>query len=78
MAVRGKIALFVVALSLAAVGAECASASTAKLNMTSIVSGTTLDGDWGSDEVYGDARLYDRLTGKLAETVQTNRLYGSW
>jgi hypothetical protein len=136
MALRGKIALFVIALSLAAVWAESASASTAKLNMTSIgnnrytltadvfnngyfpygvdvafrlwgddewyddllsplgttfggywtghivrqftVSGSTLNEDWGPDEVYVDARLYDHLTGKLVETVQTNRLYGSW
>jgi hypothetical protein len=137
MALRGKIALFVIALSLAAVWAESASASTAKLNMTSIgnnrytltadvfnngyfpygvdvafrlwgddewyddllytvpgtifggywtghivreftVSGSTLNEDWGSDEVYVEARLYDHSTGKLVETVQTNRLYGSW
>ncbi len=42
------------------------------------VSGSTLNEDWGSDEVYVDARLYDHRTGKLVETVQTNRLYGSW
>jgi hypothetical protein len=136
MTIHAKIAVFVATLSLAAVGAASASASTAKLNMTSIgnnrytltadvfnngyfpygvdvafrlwgddewyddllsslgttfggywtghvvreftVSGGTLNEDWGSDEVYVDARLYDHLTGKLVETVQTNRLYGSW
>jgi hypothetical protein len=42
------------------------------------VSGSTLNEDWGSDEVYVDARLYDHSTGKLLTTLQTNRLYGSW
>jgi hypothetical protein len=42
------------------------------------VSGSTLNEDWGSDEIYVDARFYDHLTGKLVETVETNRLYGSW
>jgi hypothetical protein len=136
MTLRRKLALFVVALSVAAAGAASASATTAKLNMTSIgndryaltadvyitgyypygvdvafrlwgddewyddlllslgttfggywtghvvreftASGNTLNEDWGSDEVYVDARLYDHRTGKLVETVQTNRLYGSW
>lgn len=137
MALRSRIALFVVALSLGAVGAASASASTAKLNITSIgndnytltvdvyntgyypygvdaafrlwgddewfddllysplgttfggywtghfgreftVSGSTLNEDWGSDEIYVDARLYDHRTGKLVETIQTNRPYGSW
>ena len=137
MALRSTIALFVVALSLAAVGAASASATTAKLDMTSIgndrytltvdvrnthyypygvnvafrlwgddewvddllysplgttfqglwvdhvvreftVSGSTLNEDWGADEIYVDARMYDHQTGKLVETVQTNRLYGSW
>jgi hypothetical protein len=139
MTLRSKIALFVVALSVAAVGAANASAATppAKLNITSIgndrytltadvytnrlwvsgfdvtfrlwgedewyddllytppcttfrgtwtshvaceftVSGSTLNEDWGSDEIYVDARLYDHHTGKLVETAQTNRLYGSW
>ncbi len=36
MALRGKIALFVVALSVAAVGAASANATTAKLNLTPI------------------------------------------
>ena len=137
MALRGRLALLVVALSIAAVEAANASATTAKLNMTSVgndryaltadifntgyypygvdvafrlwgddewyddhlysppgttfgngwtghivreftVSGSTLNEDWGSDEVYVDARLYDHLTGKLVTTLQTNRLYGSW
>ncbi len=42
------------------------------------VSGSTLNEDWGWDEIYVDARLYDHRTGKLAQTVQTNRLYGEW
>ena len=140
MALRSKIALFVVALSVAAVGAANAgatSATTAKLDITPIgndrytptadvrnigcfpdgfdvafrlwgddewfddllysplgvthggfwmhevtreftVSGSTLDEDWGWDEIYVDARIYDHRTGKLVQTVQTNRLYGSW
>jgi hypothetical protein len=137
MALRGKIALFVFVLAVAAVAATSAGASTAKLNITAIgndrytltadvyangyylngvdvvfrlwgddewcddllytvpgatfggywnghvvreftVSGSTLNEDWGSDEIYVDARLYDHQTGRLFETVQTNRLYGSW
>ncbi len=137
MAFRSKIALFVVALSVAAAGAATAGATNVKLNITSIgndrytltadvfntdyypygvdvafrlwgddewfddlldsplgttfgdgwtghivrdftVSGSTLNEDWGSDEIYVDARLYDHHTGKLVRTLETNRLYGAW
>ena len=137
MTLRSRIALLVVALSTAAVWAASASATNAKLNMTSIgsdqyaltvdvfntgyypygidvafrlwgddewyddllytvpgtifgngwtghimreitVSGSALNEDWGSDEVYVEARLYDHHTGKLVLTLRTNRLYGSW
>ena len=130
MALRSKIALFVVALSFAAVGAANAGATTAKLDLKPIgndryaltvgvyktgyfrsgvdvafrlwgddewfddllysplgttfggywtspivgeftVSGSTLNEDWGWDEIYVDARLYDHGTGKLVQTVQT-------
>jgi CubicO group peptidase (beta-lactamase class C family) len=36
------------------------------------VSGSTLNEDWGSDEVYVDARIYDHHTGKLVLTLETN------
>jgi hypothetical protein len=137
MALQRKVAILLVALSIAAVAAANAGATNAKLNMTSLgnnrynltadvfntgyypygvdvafrlwgddewyddllysvpgttfgngwtghivrsftVSGGTLDEDWGSDEIYVDARLYDHHTGKLILTLQTNRLYGSW
>ena len=42
------------------------------------VSGSTLNEDWGADEVYVEARMYDHRTGNLVKTLQTNRLYGSW
>lgn len=42
------------------------------------VSGSVLNEDWGADEIYADARLYDHRTGKLVQTIRTNRLYGSW
>ena len=42
------------------------------------VSGSTLNEDWGADEIYADARLYDHKTGKLLLTLKTNLLYGSW
>jgi hypothetical protein len=137
MSRRSKIALFVIALSVAAVGAASASATTARLDLVPAgnnrytltvdvyktgyfpsgvdvafrlwgddewfddllysplgttfggywtspitreftVSGSTLNEDWGWDEIYVDARLYDHATGKLVQTVQTNRLYGQW
>lgn len=137
MALRSKIALFVVVLSVALVGTSRANATTAKLNMTSVgndqyaltvdvfntgyypygidvafrlwgddewyddllysvpgttfgngwtghivreftVSGSTLNEDWGSDEIYVDARFYDHHTGNLVATIRSNDLYGSW
>jgi hypothetical protein len=137
MTLRSRIALLVVALSIAAVATATASATTAKLNIRPIgndmyaltvdvynsgyypygvdasfrlwgddewyddllytvpgtvfggywtghfgreftVSGSTLNEDWGADEIYVDVRLFDRQPGKPVETIQTNRLYGSW
>lgn len=43
-----------------------------------VVSGSVLNEDWGSDEIYVDVRLYDHTTGRLIQTIETNRLYGSW
>src|SRR5262245_48058129 len=80
MALRGKIALFVVALSLAAVWAASASASTAKLNMTSIGNNRyTLTADvfnngyfpYGVDvafRLWGDDEWYDDLLSSLGTT----------
>jgi hypothetical protein len=42
------------------------------------VDGSVLNEDWGADEIYADARLYDHATGKLFLTIKTNLLYGSW
>jgi hypothetical protein len=42
------------------------------------VSGSVLNEDWGADEIYADARLYDHATGKLFLTIKTNNLYGNW
>jgi hypothetical protein len=42
------------------------------------VAGSTLNEDWGWDEIYVDVRLYDHRTGKLVQTIETNRLYGTW
>jgi hypothetical protein len=42
------------------------------------VDGSVLNEDWGTDEIYADARLYDHATGKLFLTIKTNNLYGSW
>jgi hypothetical protein len=42
------------------------------------VDGSVLNEDWGADEIYADARLYDHGTGKLFLTIKTNLLYGSW
>lgn len=42
------------------------------------VGGSVLDEDWGTDEIYADARLYDHGTGKLFLTIKTNHLYGNW
>ncbi len=42
------------------------------------VAGSTLNEDWGADEIYADARLYEHSTGKLIQTIGTNRLYGNW
>lgn len=137
MALRKRIAIFVVVLSVAVVGAARANASSAKLNMASIgndqyalmvdvtnngyypygvdvtfrlwgddewyddllysvpgtifggywtghitreitVSGSTLNEDWGSDEVYVEVRFFDHSTGKLVDSFHTNDLYGSW
>ena len=137
MAFRKRIAIFVVVLSVAVVGAARANATNAKLNMTTAgndqytltvdvfntgyypygidvafrlwgddewyddllysvpgavfqngwtghvvraftVSGSTLNEDWGSDEIYVDARFYDHRTGALVATIRSNDLYGSW
>lgn len=43
-----------------------------------ILSGSVLNEDWGWDEIYAEARLYDHKTGKLLQTIETNRLYGQW
>lgn len=43
-----------------------------------IVSGSVLNEDWGWDEIYAEARLYDHKTGKLLQTIETNRLNGQW
>jgi hypothetical protein len=42
------------------------------------VGGSVLNEDWGADEIYADARLYDHATGKLFLTIKTNNLYGNW
>jgi hypothetical protein len=42
------------------------------------VSGATLNEDWGQDEIYGEARLYDHHTGRLVQTIRTNVVSGSW
>ena len=42
------------------------------------VSGSTLNEDWGRDEVYGVARLYDHRTHNLIQTIRTNTLTGYW
>jgi hypothetical protein len=42
------------------------------------VDGSVLNEDWGTDEIYADARLYDHATGKLLVTIKTNNLYGNW
>jgi hypothetical protein len=40
------------------------------------VSGGTLNEDWGKDEIYGEARLYDHATGRLVQTIRTNVISG--
>jgi hypothetical protein len=36
---------------------------------------STLDEDWGQDEIYAGVRVYDRSTGYLREKVESNRIY---
>ena len=42
------------------------------------VSGSTLNEDWGRDELYAGVRIYNRSTGQQVQTAETNRLYGYW
>jgi hypothetical protein len=35
---------------------------------------STLDEDWGQDEIYAGVRVYDRSTGRQVETVESNRI----
>lgn len=39
------------------------------------VNRSTLDEDWGQDEVYAGVRVFDRATGKQTESVESNRIY---
>ena len=39
------------------------------------VNRSTLDEDWGRDEIYAGVRVFNRATGKQTETVESNRLY---
>jgi hypothetical protein len=39
------------------------------------VNKSTLDEDWGRDELYAGVRVFNRATGKQTETVESNRLY---
>jgi hypothetical protein len=40
------------------------------------VNSSTLDEDWGEDEVYAAVRVYDRATGALKEKVNSNQIHG--
>ena len=37
---------------------------------------STLNEDWGQDEIYVGVRVYDPTTGQLVEKVETNRITG--
>jgi hypothetical protein len=39
------------------------------------VNKSTLDEDLGEDEIYAGVRVYDRATGSLRETVESNRIH---
>jgi hypothetical protein len=36
---------------------------------------STLDEDWGRDEIYAGVRVFNTATGKQVETVESNRIY---
>jgi hypothetical protein len=37
---------------------------------------STLNEDWGQDEIYVGVRVYDAATGRQVLTVETNRIIG--
>ena len=39
------------------------------------VNKSTLNEDWGQDELYAGVRIYDRRTGALKEKVESNRIH---
>lgn len=42
------------------------------------VSGSTLDEDWGTDEIYAGIRIVDKATGKVLEGIETFRVNGNY
>jgi len=40
------------------------------------VNSSTLDEDWGEDEIYAGVRVYDAVTGVQHEVAETNRIHG--